>query len=104
MDRDTDIGGPQDRFPVTTQSAIFAARSEDLLVRQRAFETILASYWKPAYKYIRIKWQASNEDAKDLTQGFFASAIEKKLFCQLRFSEGQFPDLSPNMFRRICCE
>ena len=80
MDQDTDIGGPQHKFPVTNQSAIVAARSQDQDVRQRAFETILASYWKPSYKYIRIKWQASNEDAKDLTQGFFANAFEKNHF------------------------
>jgi DNA-directed RNA polymerase specialized sigma24 family protein len=80
MDRDTDIGGGNHRFPQTHQSAIVAARSSDREVRERAFASIVAGYWKPAYKYIRIKWQASNEDAKDLTQGFFALAIEKDYF------------------------
>jgi RNA polymerase sigma-70 factor (ECF subfamily) len=80
MDPDTDIGGPLHRFPVTNHSAIAGARSDDQLVRRRAFDTILASYWKPAYKYIRFKWQADNEDAKDLTQGFFANAFEKNYF------------------------
>lgn len=80
MDQDTNIGGPASRFPDTNLSAIIAARSEDREVRQQAFTTILESYWKPCYKYIRIKWQASNEDAKDLTQGFFATAIEKRYF------------------------
>src|SRR6266536_2947870 len=80
MDQDTDIGGPGHRFPVTSHSAIIAARSTDQDVRQRAFATIVESYWKPAYKYVRIKWQATNEDAKDLTQGFFATAIEKDYF------------------------
>jgi len=37
-------------------------------------------YWKPVYKYLRIKWRKSNADAEDLTQGFFASAIEKNFF------------------------
>jgi DNA-directed RNA polymerase specialized sigma24 family protein len=80
MDPDTDIGGPLHKFPATDHSAIINARSDDQLVRRRAFDTILASYWKPAYKYIRLKWQAGNEDAKDLTQGFFASAFEKNYF------------------------
>ena len=80
MDRDTDIGGPLHKFPLTNHSAIVAARSDDQLVRRRAFDTILASYWKPAYKYIRLKWQVDNEDAKDLTQGFFTSAFEKNYF------------------------
>ena len=80
MEQDTDIGGPKDRFPETHHSAIIAARSDDGEIRQRAFAIIVESYWKPAYKYIRIKWQASNEDAKDLTQGFFTTAIEKRYF------------------------
>jgi len=80
VDQDTDIGGPGHRFPVTKHSAIIAARSGDPDVRQRAFATIVEAYWKPAYKYIRIKWQAGNEDAKDLTQSFFITAIEKNYF------------------------
>ena len=80
MDPDTDIGGPAHRFPVTNHSAIINARSDDTSVRRRAFDTIVASYWKPAYKYIRLKWQADNEDAKDLTQSFFAHAVEKNHF------------------------
>jgi DNA-directed RNA polymerase specialized sigma24 family protein len=79
-DPDTDIGGPLHKFPATNHSAIINARSDDQTVRRRAFDTILASYWKPAYKYIRLKWHADNEDAKDLTQGFFASAFEKNYF------------------------
>jgi DNA-directed RNA polymerase specialized sigma24 family protein len=99
MDHDTDIGGPHHRFPVTNQSAILAVSSEDHEVRQRAFETILASYWKPAYKYIRIKWQATNEDAKDLTQGFFASAIEKNYFAGYDARKASF-----QTFLRTCLD
>jgi RNA polymerase sigma factor (sigma-70 family) len=80
MEQDTDIGGNRNRFPDTHYSAIIAARSDDVEVRQRAFSAIVESYWKPAYKYIRIKWHASNEDAKDLTQGFFTTAFEKRFF------------------------
>jgi RNA polymerase sigma factor (sigma-70 family) len=80
MDLDTDIGGARDRFPETRYSALVAVRSGEPEVRRRALETIIASYWKPAYKYVRIKWHATNEDAKDLVQGFFLSAIEKDYF------------------------
>jgi RNA polymerase sigma factor (sigma-70 family) len=34
----------------------------------------------PVYKYLRIRWQRSIDDAKDLTQGFFLEAIEKDFF------------------------
>lgn len=90
MEQDTEIGGPAHRFPITSHSAIVGARSTDFEVRQRAFETILASYWKPAYKYIRMKWQASNEDAKDFTQAFFAVAIEKNYFARYDPAKASF--------------
>ena len=99
MDPDTDIGGAQQRFPVTNQSAIAAARSEDDVVRQRAFDTILTSYWKPAYKYVRLKWQANNEDAKDLTQGFFANAFEKNHFASYDARKASF-----QTFLRTCLD
>ena len=99
IDPDTDIGGAQHRFPETNQSAIVRARSADEVVRQRAFETILKSYWKPVYKYIRLKWHADNEDAKDLTQGFFADAFEKSHFAKYDVSKASF-----QTFLRTCLD
>src|SRR5262245_60729165 len=80
MPTDTDIGGPGDRFPQTRRSAIASISSDDETERNRALEIVIAAYWKPVYKYIRLKFFKSNEDAKDLTQGFFARAIEKDFF------------------------
>src|SRR5258708_7272018 len=99
MDQDTDIGGPANRFPVTNHSAIVAARSPDRNVRERAFATIIEGYWKPSYKYIRIKWQAPNEDAKDLTQGFFALALEKDYFASYDPAKASF-----QTFIRTCLD
>jgi RNA polymerase sigma factor (sigma-70 family) len=99
MDPDTDIGGPLHKFPVTNHSAIIDARSDDQLTRRRAFDTILASYWKPAYKYIRLKWHADNEDAKDLTQGFFANAFEKNHFASYDARKASF-----QTFLRTCLD
>ena len=53
------------------------AASTDSEVRADAFQTLVAAYWKPVYKYLRIRWQRSDEDAKDLTQEFFTRLIEK---------------------------
>jgi RNA polymerase sigma factor (sigma-70 family) len=96
---DTKIGGPGDRFPVTRGSAIEAARSRDGGERERAFEEIIAAYWKPVYKYVRIKWRKSNEDAKDLTQGFFAEAFAKRFFDSYDASKARF-----RTFVRICLD
>ncbi len=77
MADDTAIGGPARGFPATRWSAIVRARSEDPQERARALESVIAAYWKPVYKYIRARWGKSNEDAKDLTQEFFARLLEK---------------------------
>jgi len=99
MDPDTDIGGPLHKFPITNHSAIAAARSNDEIIRRRAFDTILNGYWKPVYKYVRLKWQASNEDAKDLTQGFFANAFEKNHFASYDAAKASF-----QTFLRTCLD
>jgi len=67
-------------FPVTRCSVIRAASSADPAIKRQATETLIAAYWKPVYKYIRVKWKQSNEDAKDLTQAFFFRATEKGFF------------------------
>ena len=77
MDRDTQQGGSQDRFPLTKRSMIEAACGDDPNARQLAVQKLVAVYWKPIYKHIRMKWRASNEESKDLTQGFFAAMLER---------------------------
>jgi len=80
MDRDTDIGGAGGAFPDTRMSAIRGAASDDTAERRAGWDRVAAAYWKPVYKYVRLRWRASNEDAKDLTQAFFARAMEKQYF------------------------
>ncbi|HEX7155063.1 MAG TPA: sigma-70 family RNA polymerase sigma factor [Thermoanaerobaculia bacterium] len=65
-------------FPTTRRSIIVALSSSDADVRERAFDTLVALYWKPLYKYARIAWRRSREDAEDLAQSFFARAFEKE--------------------------
>lgn len=77
MRDDTQIGGPDGRFPPTRWSAVAGATSDDPGERARALEILVAAYWKPVYKYLRLRWKRSNEDAKDLTQEFFALLLEK---------------------------
>jgi RNA polymerase sigma factor (sigma-70 family) len=84
-DPDTAIGGDGDRFPSTQVSLICAAAGEPL-----AMERVVALYWKPVYKFIRCKFHKDNEDAKDLTQGFFASALEREFFQRFDPSKAGF--------------
>ena len=95
----TDTGSRGDRFPITRLSAIVAAGSPDQAERSRAFEVLVTAYWMPVYKYIRIKWSKSTEDAKDLTQGFFAEAMEKNFFHRYDPARAKF-----RTFLRTCLD
>lgn len=53
-------------------------------------EVIIGAYWKPVYKYIRIQWRKSNEDAKDLTQAFFTRILEKEILENFDPSRAKF--------------
>jgi len=66
-----------DAFPATRYSVISAATSDDPAERSRAIEAITTFYWKPVYKYVRLRWSVDVEDARDFTQDFFLRLIEK---------------------------
>jgi RNA polymerase sigma factor (sigma-70 family) len=76
MRDDTKIGGAG-TFPLTRWSLIAATRSSQPEERRRALNTLIAVYWKPVYKYIRLRWHKENEEGKDLTQEFFSRLLEK---------------------------
>jgi RNA polymerase sigma factor (sigma-70 family) len=79
FDPDTTLGGRHDRFPSTRRSILADASSPEPALRREALSAVIESYWKPLYKYIRLQWRKSNDEAKDLTQGFFASLIDRGL-------------------------
>jgi RNA polymerase sigma factor (sigma-70 family) len=54
--------------------------SDDPAERARSFEILVRAYWKPVYKHLRMRWRLSSEQAEDLTQGFFARALERRMF------------------------
>jgi len=76
-EEDFQSGG--DRFPPTRRSVVEAARSIDAEERQHALEALCAAYWKPIYKYVRLRWKKPSHEAQDLTQGFFAELLEREL-------------------------
>lgn len=86
-------------FPPTRLSAIAALAGQSREERARAWETLAAAYWMPVYKYIRIRWNRSPEDAEDLAQGFFAEALDKKFFDRYDPSRARF-----RTFLRTCLD
>jgi len=99
MADDADSGAPNARFPATRHSAILAAQSADVVERERGLAILAEIYWKPAYKYLRARFRESNVDAADLTQGFFARALEKDFFDSFDPNRGSF-----RTFLRTCLD
>jgi DNA-directed RNA polymerase specialized sigma24 family protein len=63
-------------FPTTRRSVIAALASEDDEQRRHAFDTFVALYWKPLYKYLRVARGGGIADAEDSTQAFLAKCFE----------------------------
>jgi RNA polymerase sigma factor (sigma-70 family) len=64
-------------FPATRLSVVQRTRSADEETRRVALATIIDAYWKPVYKYLRVKWSLQPDAAADFTQEFFATTLEK---------------------------
>ena len=63
-------------FPTTRRSVVLSLASDDAGERTRAFDTLVALYWRPLYKYARLAWRRTPEDCEDLTQSFFTRLLE----------------------------
>ena len=87
MDSDTAIGGPSGQFPSTHLSLIEATASG---LSSDAMNEVIALYWKPVYRFVRLKFHKNNEDAKDLTQGFFTSAMQRDFFSRFEPEKASF--------------
>ena len=62
-----------DAFPPTRVSLLEALEAGGE-VRERAWQSLAAIYWRPVYAHLRLRWGFDPPDAEDLTQEFFARA------------------------------
>jgi RNA polymerase sigma factor (sigma-70 family) len=83
------MGGPHGQFP-STQLSLLEAAGAGAALPNEALERVSAIYWKPVYRFIRVKFRKSNEDAKDLTQSFFASALQRDFFTRFDPARASF--------------
>ena len=66
-------------FP-STQLSLLESVSGGGSLPNAAMERVAEIYWKPVYRFVRLKFLKDNEGAEDLTQAFFASALERDFF------------------------
>ena len=88
-----------DAFPLTRHSVVAAAQGSNPLERVRALESITGSYWRPAYKYVRMRWRLEREDAEDFTQDFFTRLLEKDFLASYDPAKGKL-----RTFLRTCID
>ena len=89
MEKDTSIEGGRS-FPLTSWGLIAGMKDSATMTRQQALENLCARYWKPVYHFVRRAWSKSNEDAKDLAQGFFIKLLEGELLKRYKPERGGF--------------
>jgi len=85
MTDETAIGGDNVRFQSTAWTVVREARDGS----RDALDRLIAVYWKPAYFFIRRRGH-DVESAKDLTQAFFGSLLEREFFAKASADKGKF--------------
>ncbi len=65
------------RFATTRWSLVLSAGKSRVGGRDHALEELCTQYWRPLYAYVRRRGYET-EDARDLTQAFFAKLLEKR--------------------------
>lgn len=85
MTDETAIGGDNVRFQPTAWTVVRHARDGS----RDALDRLIAVYWKPAYFFIRRRGH-DVESAKDLTQAFFGSLLEREFFAKASADKGKF--------------
>lgn len=81
-----------DRTPVfatTHWTVIYAAAETQSPDSGKALDALCVSYWYPLYVYVRRKGYGA-EEAKDLTQEFFAQLLSRKLYQVADPTRGKF--------------
>ena len=86
-------------FPPTRLSIVTRVRTVDEETRRVAHAALIDAYWKPIYKYLRLKWQLTPDQAADATQEFFLSVLEKDLIARYDASRARF-----RTYLRLCLD
>jgi RNA polymerase sigma factor (sigma-70 family) len=77
------------RFPTTQWSRVVTASRRDAPEAKEALSGLCHAYWYPIYAYIRHRGHAP-EQARDLTQDFFAYVLGRDLFAKADPARGRF--------------
>jgi len=89
------------RFATTRWTAVLDA-GRDGPQRAQALERFCQTYWYPVYAFIRRRGNTA-DDARDLTQEFFARLVEKDWLSGIERRDARFSTLLLKMIERFLC-
>lgn len=89
-----------DIFATTRWSLVLAARERATPSSQAALSELCQAYWYPLYAYVRRRGRPQ-EEAEDLTQGFFAAVLAKNTFGEADRQRGKFRAFIITAFKRF---
>lgn len=84
-------------FPTTRWSRVILAGDPDASLARKSVAELCGAYWYPLYAYIRRRGY-DPEQARDLTQDFFARVLEKGLLAEADPARGRFR----SFLRTVC--
>lgn len=91
-------GNPQ--FPTTRWTGVLhLLNADDVALRKEALAQLCRDYWYPLYAFARRQGR-SQEDAEDLTQGFFVHVLEHEVFSLADRNLGTLRTFLLKVFRR----
>lgn len=82
------ISGPT-HFRTTAWSVVIGAQDTQSNERSQCVSRLCSTYWKPVYQYIRRRG-LSHDDARDMTQEYFATFLEKNFVATADRERGRF--------------
>lgn len=86
---DDSVAGKGGQFMSTSWSAVFLSAQSQAPGSDRAREEFCQLYWYPLYAFIRRRGY-NEDDARDLTQGFFLFILDRKALQRATPAKGKF--------------
>jgi len=77
------------RFQTTKWSVVIAAGRDNTDASREALSALCSAYWYPIYGFVRSQGH-HEEDARDLTQSYFATLLDKSFLEGLKPEAGRF--------------
>jgi len=76
----------------------------DVDARRAGMEKLCRRYWKPVYRYARVAWAKTIEDAKDLTQAFFLWLLSGEVLAKYAADRGRFRAYLKGVLRKFVAD